>query len=560
VAGFTEDVVGLSGAGAAQYDTSFTSTAASASIGAGVAGLLKAEISTLSGEDIDQILERTARDAGAMGEDDVTGAGAIDANAALAYIRNNDVQRRKQSVDQVVSDNVVASDVKLIRSGYWDYVGRSCGNGEIAVTGDLHKFTAKVSYPETFKRTPDVWVRWGQSNGYKSITDSKNSVAWFAPYQKDLKVVNASSRGLKIEGYYWVADFFNRNGGRCGRNVRIPKFPKDFQIAYTAVGTEGTPPPVVSLSGPSSLNHGETGTWTASVDGGSGSSSYDWSYRPPGSSSWSDAACSGSSCSHTFFNDADSYQNAAMKVDVNKGVQSVSEGTIVPIAPSSSGGDNGDDGDGGDSGDEGDGLGDGCDDQVVCDLQAASATTQSSGTTRLFWRTVGTSRPARFVVQHRAGSKDVWSKIGMVEGSDSMSTDTTEGTTYRFRKENLESGTHQFRLVYTMSESTKKSRQTTTPVTGSVKLESVYRLRSYPNPVREQATIELAVKEQQKVGVEFYDVLGRQVTMLHKGVMRAQETKRFSLNADELDLSSGTYFLRVTGETFSVTRRLTVVR
>jgi hypothetical protein len=90
VAGFTEDVVGLSGAGAAQYDTSFTSTAASASIGAGVAGLLKAEISTLSGEDIDQILERTARDAGAMGEDDVTGAGAIDANAALAYIRNND--------------------------------------------------------------------------------------------------------------------------------------------------------------------------------------------------------------------------------------------------------------------------------------------------------------------------------------------------------------------------------------------------------------------------------------------------------------------------------------
>lgn len=90
IAGFAKNVVGVSGAGSSQYDTDFTSTAASASIGAGVAGLLKAEMPALTGEDIDNILERTARDAGSPGRDDYTGAGAIDAEAALAYLNNND--------------------------------------------------------------------------------------------------------------------------------------------------------------------------------------------------------------------------------------------------------------------------------------------------------------------------------------------------------------------------------------------------------------------------------------------------------------------------------------
>ena len=64
VAGFAKNVVGVSGAGSSQYDTDFTSTAASASIGAGVASFLKAEMPALTGEDIEEILKRTARDAG----------------------------------------------------------------------------------------------------------------------------------------------------------------------------------------------------------------------------------------------------------------------------------------------------------------------------------------------------------------------------------------------------------------------------------------------------------------------------------------------------------------
>jgi len=58
----------------------------------------------------------------------------------------------------------------------------------------------------------------------------------------------------------------------------------------------------VDLSGPSTLDSGENGTWTASVTGGSGSTSYDWEYQSPGSDTWKSASCSGSDCTRSFSN------------------------------------------------------------------------------------------------------------------------------------------------------------------------------------------------------------------------------------------------------------------
>jgi hypothetical protein len=68
------------------------------------------------------------------------------------------------------------------------------------------------------------------------------------------------------------------------------------------------------------------------------------------------------------------------------------------------------------------------------------------------------------------------------------------------------------------------------------------------------------VKEQQEVTVRVYDVLGRSVTTLRQGPMRAQQPERLSLDASEVGLSSGTYFVRVQGEDFVATERLTVVQ
>jgi len=67
----------------------------------------------------------------------------------------------------------------------------------------------------------------------------------------------------------------------------------------------------------------------------------------------------------------------------------------------------------------------------------------------------------------------------------------------------------------------------------------------------------LTVKKQQDVTVEIYDVLGRRVKrVMHKGI-EPQTTHRIPVNGREL--ASGLYFLRVRGESFTITRKMQIV-
>lgn len=544
VAAFAKDVVGISGTGPKQYDTNVTSTAASASIGAGVSGLLKAEMPVLTGEDIEEILKRTARDAGPPGEDDATGAGAIDAGAALGYIRNNDVQRSRQGIDYVISDKVVSTENELRGNGFWQYSSTNCKRPK----GDLHEFRARISYSQTFREAPDVWTRWGESDGV--LSSAGEDGAYYDPFQKGVRVVDADGRGFTVKGYYWEADFYNRIGGECQMNVLIPKSPGDFKIAYTAVGTEGPPPPSVSISGPSSRDHGEQGTWTATVNGGTGTASYDWEYRPVASASWYDTYCSGASCTHTFPNSGGMIETAGIRVSVTKGGDTDAATQLVTVLPS----------------------GDDCEDPTapcrtpvplskagpVSLFASVDAQAQSERAAQLRWATTRALGERGFVVQHRADSTAAWTEIGRVATSDSVATDTSRGATYRFQAENLSVGTHQFRLRV-QTEGAKNAISSRT-VSAQVRLNEAYEVTTYPNPVQSQATIELAVRERQNVTVAVYDVLGRRVTTLHDGPLPVQETRRFRLNASESGLSSGAYFVRVRGEGFAETKRLSVVR
>ncbi|MCS3626800.1 hypothetical protein GGP85_000696 [Salinibacter ruber] len=695
VAGFAKNVVGVSGAGSSQYDTDFTSTAASASIGAGVAGLLKAEMPALTGEDIEEILRRTARDAGPPGEDEATGTGAIDADAALSYVRNNDVQRSRQSVKSVISKKKIRSGVDLRGNRYWNFTTVGFQNCPVA-QGDLYEFKARVPYSQTFSSTPDVWVRWGKSNGYNSRI---GQVSFFNPLIEGVQVVDVDERELTIRGHYWEADFFDSWGRRCAKDQRIPKLPKNFNIAYTAVGTEGPPPPPpleASISGPGALNSGQQGTWAASVEGGSGSTSYDWEYREPGVYTWNDLGCTGKSCSHTFYNFGDIIKHGGVRVTVTKGSETDAASLIVGVTPS-------------------------CGDNVlICPsgpgplsantTESSDETTSSAKTNNssvdflalrslqvestksratLTWTTTGQVPPSRFVVQqrpdtalswsslssvnaadsvktdsthkpayqvtvdsmsssedaganpqfrlayqhpdvpkrfteilsvqpngvstladtdasvvkspnrarktynlqanrtneeviltwnggkrsvpttfavqHRTDPAEEWSKIGTVTASDSVQTNGEPGPVYRFEAGGLAVGTHQFRLAHAGSQKVegrraKRKTKTSRVVSVTIELDGAYQLSTYPNPVRERVTVKLAVKERQDVQVRLYDVLGRRVATLHSGPLPAQELRRLRLDVSSTGLTSGTYFLRASGEDFDTTEQITVVR
>jgi hypothetical protein len=57
--------------------------------------------------------------------------------------------------------------------------------------------------------------------------------------------------------------------------------------------------------------------------------------------------------------------------------------------------------------------------------------------------------------------------------------------------------------------------------------------------------------------VRVYDVLGRQVGTVYRSEVEANTTKRIEVNSRSL--ASGVYFMRVVGDDFRTTRKMTVI-
>jgi hypothetical protein len=94
--------------------------------------------------------------------------------------------------------------------------------------------------------------------------------------------------------------------------------------------------------------------------------------------------------------------------------------------------------------------------------------------------------------------------------------------------------------------------------TASAELPGGFALsEAYPNPFASQARLTLEVAEAQAVRAEVFDGLGRRVAVLHGGVL---EEGAHVLTFDGSALPAGVYVLRVTGETFSATRPITLMR
>jgi len=369
---------------------------------------------------------------------------------------------------------------------------------------------------------------------------------------------------------YWSNPYVSYEGDPTGTaaeedNAQVLRETSDEIAAFR-------PTPLnVTLSGPSRLDSYETGTWTANASGGIGSISYFWEVNQTWSSTWSDAYCSGTSCSYSFINTCDWTRTAQIRVIATSHSQAdtssqavqvsgsggtLTAGTVEPNAPPCPS----EDPDPIVASKAAQGVG-----LAGISLQAKPAEGRE---VFLSWQAGGSALQAPVTVQHRTDSTAAWTDLGVVRPADSVETGAEEGPAYQFRADRLDPGSHQFRLATAAPGPAKQSMRATQAVSATVEMNEAYRLEVYPNPVREQATVELAVKERQDPGsspgqgvtVTVYDVLGRQVTTLYDGRLPAQETNRLSLDAAGLGLSSGTYVVRVEGERFVATKRLTVVR
>ena len=81
---------------------------------------------------------------------------------------------------------------------------------------------------------------------------------------------------------------------------------------------------------------------------------------------------------------------------------------------------------------------------------------------------------------------------------------------------------------------------------------------AYPNPFNSRANLNLVVAEPQAVSAELLDITGRRVLSLFDGPIAGHFPLRLSVEAS--NLPSGLYLVRVTGEDFTTTRRISLVR
>jgi hypothetical protein len=171
-------------------------------------------------------------------------------------------------------------------------------------------------------------------------------------------------------------------------------------------------------------------------------------------------------------------------------------------------------------------------------------------TARLLWTTASETGNAGFEVQH-ATSGDFVSR-GFVDGHGT----TRRSQSYTFAVTDLVAGTHRFRLRQVDADgSTALSPIIEVDVSSPAAFQLTH---PHPNPFREAASFTLTVAESQRVEAVLYDVLGRRIAVLHRGMTPARQP--ISLQVDAQPLTSGLYIVRVTGERFTASRKITLLR
>lgn len=170
----------------------------------------------------------------------------------------------------------------------------------------------------------------------------------------------------------------------------------------------------------------------------------------------------------------------------------------------------------------------------------------------LTWRTASETSNSGFEVQHRRADGEKFVRLGFVEGAGT----TTEAQHYRYRAAGLPPGTHRFRLKQIDFDGDVS-------YSGEVMLEvdlpTRYHLsEARPNPFNPRTQFEMAVQTTQQVRAEVYNMLGRRVAVLYDGEAPAGTSVRLTFEA--ASLGSGSYVLRVEGETFTATRRMVLLK
>ena len=176
----------------------------------------------------------------------------------------------------------------------------------------------------------------------------------------------------------------------------------------------------------------------------------------------------------------------------------------------------------------------------------------SNGEVAFYWSTNNETDSGDFVIEHREATEEEFRPLATVPGNGNSS----QRSEYRFVTADIESGVYEFRVRMTdLTGGTTYSDV----IEAAVGIPESYELTSaYPNPFNPETQFSLLLRDEQNVRIELYDVSGRRIRVLHDGALSGLE--RHTFRVDGSTLSSGTYFVRVSGEDFADSRSLSLVK
>ena len=111
---------------------------------------------------------------------------------------------------------------------------------------------------------------------------------------------------------------------------------------------------------------------------------------------------------------------------------------------------------------------------------------------------------------------------------------------------------------YTLVNGGKLTPGTTTDVKGISTLPTNWNLnQNYPNPFNPSTVIGYQVPKTGQVGLRVFDILGREVAVLVNG---SQQAGSYSVSFNAKNLPSGTYVYRISGDNFSMAKKMLLVK
>lgn len=182
--------------------------------------------------------------------------------------------------------------------------------------------------------------------------------------------------------------------------------------------------------------------------------------------------------------------------------------------------------------------------QVEAPLATLEATVEGRSVL-LAWRSARMA-PGRLRIEHRPHGDGAFAVLDVVEAAPS----------HRYRVGALPPGAYDFRLKHLAADGAVRHSPV---VQATVAMQAPYRLRLVsPTPARTTAQWLLTVRQAQPVRAVAYDMQGRRIATVHRGRVAAHTPTPIAVTPD--GQPSGVYAVQVIGETFSTSRRITIIR